>query len=95
MFSDVSLFFFFFGQGYNNVGSSNFGWNLGAPAAAPMPTMPMPYSPSPYDSSNQDNGEPGVQEVFSAKSAGAMSFAHYIVKWVSVVYFIVFYFYYG
>lgn len=34
---------------------------------------------------NVDEGEPGVaEEEVSAKSAGAISFAHYIVKWVSL-----------
>ena len=85
MFIELSFNFFFL-QGYN-VGSSNLGWNIGAPAAAPMPSMPMPYPPSQYDI-KQDDGEPGVQEEFAAKNAGAMSFAHYIVKWVSFVYFL-------
>lgn len=80
MFNDLFLFFFF--KGYGNTGSSNLGWNLGA--AAPMPAMPMPYSPSP--SNYQDDGEPGVDEVVAAKNAGAMSFAHYIVKWVSCLF---------
>jgi hypothetical protein len=59
----------------------NLGWNLGAPAAAPYPTMPTMPQPSP--STHYDDGEPGVDEVFRAKDAGAVSFAHYIVKWVS------------
>lgn len=54
--------------------------------------MPMPpsnpdhnfYGPS-SRRPNVDEGEPGVaEEEVSAKSAGAISFAHYIVKWVSL-----------
>lgn len=68
--------------GYNNNAASdpNFGWNLGAPAPVPYPTMPMPQPPP---SPRYDDSEPGVGEVFQAKDAGAVSFAHYIVKWVS------------
>lgn len=73
----------------NNPG---FGWNLGAPAAAPqMPQMPMPQPPPPsrknerYQHSS-DSGDSGVDELFTAKDAGAESFAHYIVKWVSCLF---------
>lgn len=68
--------------GYNNnaVSDPNFGWNLGAPAAASYPTMPMPQPPP---SPRYDDSEPGVDEIFQAKDAGSESFAHYIVKWVS------------
>lgn len=58
----------------------NLGWNLGAPAAAPYPTMPMPQPPP---SPRYDDAEPVADEVFQQKDAGAISFAHYIVKWVS------------
>ncbi|CRK97524.1 CLUMA_CG010913, isoform A [Clunio marinus] len=61
------------------VGTSNFGWNLGAPAAAPVP-MPVPPS-SYYDNQDNQSDEPGVDETFTAKTAGAQSFAHYIVRW--------------
>lgn len=66
--------------GNNNEGA-NFGWSLGAPAAVPYPmnpNMPMP-PPSPQ----YDDSEPGVDEVYEVKDAGALSFAHYIVKWVN------------
>lgn len=71
-------------SGYPNTGSSNFGWNLGAPASVPMPMPAMPQPPSSYHgSSDWQDTAPGVEEVFSSKNAGAQSFAHYIVKWVS------------
>lgn len=83
MFSYLTPSLFFFLAAYN-AGSSNFGWNLGAPNALASMPMPQPPSPSPrYDARVQDNTDPGVEETFAAKEAGAMSFAHYIVKWVS------------
>ena len=48
--------------------------------------MPMPPQPAPYSYHNSDNNpdDPGVvEENFSAKEAGAQSFAHYIINWVS------------
>jgi hypothetical protein len=66
-------------------GSTNFGWNLGA-QAPPNPAMPMPqpYSQPSYHTPDDNNSDPGVEEnAFQAKQAGAMSFAHYIVHFVS------------
>lgn len=66
-----------------------FGWNLGAPSAVPQMPMPQPPSPSRYNERYQhasDSSDSGVDEVFSAKDAGAVSFAHYIVKWVSCLF---------
>lgn len=78
----------------NNQGAS-FGWNLESSAPPPM-SMPMPqpgYPPStmPYQQpqyppqyhQTEDNGDSVVDE-FHSKDAGAMSFAHYIVNWVSL-----------
>lgn len=73
--------FLIYYSGNNNapIVSGNLGWSLGAPAPH-YPTMPMPQpSPSPH----YDDSEPGVDEVFQAKDAGSISFAHYIVKFVS------------
>jgi hypothetical protein len=66
--------------GYN----SGLGWNFGAPAPAAA-SMPQPPSPRYSSRSHEDDGEPGVQEVFTAVNAGAQSFAHYIVKVVSLI----------
>jgi hypothetical protein len=77
LFSYLINFLF---AGYSNNAGGNLGWNLGAPAAAPYPTMPMPQPPP---SPRYDDSEPAVDEVFQSKDAGAVSFAHYIVKWVS------------
>jgi hypothetical protein len=66
--------------GYQTVESTGFGWNVGGPSQHPAPTPSYDYS----SRNNQDCGEPGVhEEVVQAKEAGAMSFAHYIVRWVS------------
>lgn len=62
--------------GYN-TGTPNFGWSLGNTAATSMPMPPAPhYNPQ----THQYDGEPGVEEEFSSKNAGSMSFAHYIVN---------------
>lgn len=79
----VCLSVAFFPGGYAN-GNPSFGWNVGAPAAVPSMPMPQP-PPSPRYSEKyqQQSEDPGVEEVFQAKDAGAESFAHFIVKWVS------------
>lgn len=79
----------FISSSYSAVGSSNLGWSVGAPVQPPMPYPSMPHPPIHHhpSSSSYDDGEPGIDESFSAKNAGAMSFAHYIVKWVSVEWF--------
>lgn len=75
---------------------ANFGWNLESNAPPPVMPMPMPqpgYPPSmpyqnpqypnyPQNHQTEDDGET-VHEEFHSKDAGAMSFAHYIVRWVS------------
>lgn len=45
--------------------------------------MPMPPAPHYDTQTHQYDGEPGVEEVVASKNAGSMSFAHYIVRWVS------------
>lgn len=79
--STIRLSFIFKG-GYN-AGTPNFGWNLNAPIAAPSVPMPMPPEPHYDTQTHQYDGEPGVEEVVASKNAGSMSFAHYIVRWVS------------
>lgn len=77
----------------NNAGqSANLGWNLGGSTAAPPypPQMPSHYPPSIKDQSVDD--ENTVREEFAKKEAGAMSFAHYIVKFVSPNNFLLFLF---
>lgn len=70
-----------------NAGSANFGWNLGGPQAPANVNMPMPPLPcASFDQADQyvaSPDEPGVEEYVAAKNAGAMSFAHRIVQWVS------------
>lgn len=75
---------------------SAFGWNLGSapPQAAPLPYPPQfsphsypPTHPPSYPCSNYDEtpDDPGVEEVIGdKKDAGPGSFAHYIVRFVSL-----------
>lgn len=87
----LSVAFF---QGGSANSNPSFGWNVYAPVAAPSMPMPQP-PPSPRNSERyqkSQSDDPGVEEVFQAKDAGAESFAHFIVKWVSWVVFIVFWF---
>lgn len=75
----------------------NFGWQLNSSSPPPpqIRGMPMPQpilsaSSQPYPVPSYDNrpssigaNEVVVEETFRSKDAGAMSFAHYITKWVS------------
>lgn len=47
--------------------------------------MPQPYSQPSYHTPDDDKSDPGVEEnAFQAKQAGSMSFAHYIIHFVSL-----------
>lgn len=54
-----------------------------------MPPLPC-ASFDQVDQYDNNPDEPGVEEVYGAKNAGAMSFAHRIVQWVSRVYCLLF-----
>lgn len=56
---------------------------MGAPNAPAPVSIPQPPSSNYYNAAQDSSGEPGVEEYFQSKTAGAESFAHYIVHWVS------------